>query len=118
MAQSRVIRRIAAEGSYVIVGRCADYILRDYPHCIRIFLHADMPYKTEHAIKEYGLNPATAATEIDRINRARSMHYYHFTGRRWDDMRNYQLACNTGAMDNEQICTMIESLYRQQRDRG
>lgn len=112
VAQNRVVRRIAAEGPCVIVGRCADYTLRDNPHCIRIFLHADMAYKKERAIKEYGLKPETAVAEIDRINRARSTHYYHFTGHRWDDMRNYHLACDTGVMSNEQVCSMIEALYK------
>lgn len=112
VAQSRVIRRVANEPC-VIVGRCADYILRDNPHCIRVYLHADMPYKIDRAIKEYGLNPATAADEINRINRARRTHYYHFTGLRWDDIRHYHLVCDTSLMGNKQICNVIESLYHE-----
>lgn len=112
VAQSRVIRRLAAQGPCVIVGRCADYILRDNPHCIRVYLYADMSYKQERAVKEYGLSPATAAGEIERINRARSMHYAHFTGRRWDDLRNYHLACNTSAVETEELCGMIERQYK------
>lgn len=112
VAQSRVIRRLASGGSCVIVGRCADYILRDFPHCIHIFLHADMPSKIERAVKEYGINPATAAEEIDRINRARRTHYYHFTGKRWDDIGNYHLTCDTGMMGSDRVCEMVESLYR------
>lgn len=112
IAQSRVIRRLASQESCVIVGRCADHILRDFPHCIRIYLYADMTYKTERAVKEYGINPDTAENTINRINRARSMHYYHFTGNRWEDMRNYHIACDTGTMGSDQICSMIEAQYK------
>lgn len=114
VAQSRVIRRLASESPCVIVGRCADYILRDVPHCIHVFLHADMPYKVEHAVSEYGISRENATDEINRINKARETHYYHFTGRRWGDIRNYHLTCDTGMMEDEQVCYMIESLYRKQ----
>lgn len=114
VAQSRVIRRLASESPCVIVGRCADYILRDVPHCIHVFLHADMPYKVEHAVSEYGISRENATDEINRINKARETHYYHFTGRRWGDIRNYYLTCDTGMMEDEQVCYMIESLYRKQ----
>ena len=113
VAQSRVIRRLAEGGPCVIVGRCADYILRENPHVIRIFLYADMAYKTERAIKEYGLNRQNAAEEVARINRSRKTHYYHFTGLHWDDMRNYHLSCDTSVMSNKQVCHVIESLYQE-----
>lgn len=56
VAQSKVIRRLASESSCVIVGRCADSILRNVPNCIHVFLHADMPYKIEHAVSEYSIS--------------------------------------------------------------
>lgn len=112
VAQSRVIRRLANEGSCVIVGRCADYILRDVPGCIHVFLQADMPHKIERAVKEYGMNRETAGYEIERINKARETHYYHFTGRHWGDIHNYHLTCDTGMMEDSQVCNIIESLYR------
>lgn len=112
VAQSRVIRRVASESSCVIVGRCADYILRNVPNCIHIFLHADMPYKIEHAVIEYGISPDNAAHEVNRINKERETHYHHFTGRHWGDMQNYHLICNTGVMGDVQVCNAIESLYR------
>lgn len=112
VAQSRVVRRLAGEGPCVIVGRCADYILRDFPRCIRVFLYADMPHKTARAVEAYGLRPDSAAEDIDRINKARSTHYYHFTGHRWDDVRNYHLACDTGTMSEQQVCDIIAGLYQ------
>lgn len=112
VAQSRVIRRLVSEGSCVIVGRCGDYILRDVPGCIHVYLHADMPHKIERAVKEYGIDRKTAADEIERINKARETHYYHFTGRRWGDIHNYHLTCDTGMMEDNQVCDIIGALYK------
>lgn len=112
VAQSRIIRRLASESSCVIVGRCADYILSDIPSCIHVFLHADMEYKIEHAVKEYRISRDTAADEINHINKARSIHYCYYTGRKWGDIRNYHLTCDTGILDNEQVCNIIESIYQ------
>lgn len=111
VAQSRVIRRLASEGPCVIVGRCADYILRDMSTCIHIFLHADMEHKIERAVNEYGISREAASSEIERINKARETHYYHFTGKHWGDIRNYHLTCDTGMMDDRQVCSIIELLY-------
>lgn len=111
VAQSRVIRNLALKKPCVIVGRCADYVLRDIPSCINVFLHADKSYKIERSIKEYGIKPEDASNEIERINKSGETHYFHFTGKRWGDTRNYHLTCNTGVMDNKQICETIESLY-------
>lgn len=113
VAQSRVIRRLANEGPCVIVGRCADYILHDIPTCIHVFLHADMKHKKERAVNEYGLDCNTASEEIERINKAREIHYHHFTGKNWGDTRNYHLTCDTGMMNDRQIREIIESLYKQ-----
>lgn len=113
VAQSRVIRRLANEGSCVIVGRCADYILHDIPTCIHVFLHADMKHKKKRAIDEYGLDCNTVSGEIERINKAREIHYHHFTGKNWGDTRNYHLTCDTGMMNDKQVCEIIESLYKQ-----
>lgn len=112
VAQSKVICRLASENSCVIVGRCADSILRNVSNCIHVFLHADMSYKIEHAVREYGISLASAADEINRINKARETHYAHFTGRHWGDIRNYHLTCDTGMIEDVQVCNMIESLYR------
>jgi cytidylate kinase len=115
VATSRVVRKIATEGDCVIVGRCSDWILRDMPNCINVFIHADMPYKVERAIANYGLNPNTAAQEIDRINRSRAAHYQHYTGKVWTDVNNYHLVCDSSHITVEQISTMIEALYKQRK---
>jgi uncharacterized membrane protein YczE len=115
VATSRVVRKIATEGDCVIVGRCSDWILRDMPNCINVFIHADMPYKVERAIANYGLNAQTAAQEIDRINRSRAAHYQHYTGKVWTDANNYHIVCDSSHISVDQISSIIETLYKQRK---
>lgn len=110
VAQSRVIRRIAAEGPCVIVGRCADYILKDYPDVLKIFLHADMSSKAKRVTEQYGITPEKALPEIERINKSREEHYHHYTGNHWGDIRNYNLTFDTGRFGIERVCAIIQSL--------
>lgn len=111
VAQSRVIRRLASEQSCVIVGRCADYILRDRPNTINIFLFADMPHKTARAIAEYGIAPAQAPAIIASTDKARKEHYYHYTGRQWGDSRNYAISFDTGKIPVDRISDIITATY-------
>lgn len=110
VAQSRVIRRIAAEGPCVIVGRCADYILKDYPDVLKIFLHADMSSKAKRVTEQYGITPEKALPEIERINKSREEHYHHYTGNHWGDIRNYNLTFDTGRFGIDRVCAIIQSL--------
>lgn len=111
VAQSRVIRRLAAEGPCVIVGRCSDYVLRDNPHCIHIFLHASREYKESRAVSYYGISPDKATLQVARVNSARSNHYAYYTGKRWDDIRNYHMAIDTSKISPEEVCDSVCSLY-------
>lgn len=111
--QSRIIRRMAEKGPCLIVGRCADAVLRDFPSVVRVFLHASPDCKLKRAVEEYGLPAETAAAEIERINKARATHYRIFTGKNWGDSRNYSLCCDTGLMDAEQIEKIVCALYRE-----
>ncbi|MDD4819653.1 MAG: cytidylate kinase family protein [Flavobacteriales bacterium] len=112
VAQSRVIRRLSSEGSCVIVGRCANFILQDNADAINIFLHADMKAKISRSILQYGLSPENAQNEIERINKSRQTHFYHFTGWRWDDMHHYHFTFDTGKIDTDTICQVVQSYYK------
>lgn len=107
VAQSRVIRRIASEKPCVIVGRCADYILKDRPNTINIFLFADTEHKISRAIADYGIKAETATEKIQQEDKARSEHYYHYTGHKWGQAHNYNATFDTGMFTIEQIATMI-----------
>lgn len=93
IAEQKVIEKLA-KSSCVIVGRCADYILKDNKDAIKIFLYSDSKSKEKRAIKYYGLNFKTALRKIDKINKERSKHYKFYTNREWKDFSNYDLSFN------------------------
>lgn len=112
VAHSRVIRRLATEKPCVIVGRCADYILRDRPHTINIFLFRDMKSKTKRVIAEYGISPAQAPGKITQVDKFRKEHYFHYTGRQWGDSRNYHATFNTSMISITQITEILKNIYK------
>ncbi|MBE5966725.1 MAG: cytidylate kinase-like family protein [Lachnospiraceae bacterium] len=92
LAQSDVIRKVAAEGPCVIVGRCADYVLKDYENVVHIFIWADLNYRKERAIHEYHLSANKAEEEIIKMDKRRANYYnYHATGK-WGKAENYHLS--------------------------
>ena len=93
IAEQKVIEKLA-KSSCVIVGRCADYILKDNKDAIKIFLYSNSKSKEKRAIKYYGLNSKTALRKIDKINKERSKHYKFYTNREWKDFSNYDLSFN------------------------
>jgi len=113
VAQSRVIRRLAAEKPCVIVGRCADYILRDRPHTLHIFLFGDMKSKTERVISEYGISAAQAPGKITQVDKYRKEHYFHYTGRQWGDSRNYHATFNTSLISITQVTEALKRIYEE-----
>lgn len=115
VAQSRVIRRLAAEGSYVIVGRCSDYVLRDNPACIHIFLHASAEHKTQHAVTYYGISEEKAAAYVAQMNAMRRNHYSYYTGQAWGNPVNYDAVFNTTNLSTEAVVKAIVELYNASR---
>lgn len=75
LAEWKVISEIAAKGSCVIVGRCADVILRHRPHTIRLFIHAPEGFRRQRAVTSYGLAEGEAAEKVRTINEERARHY-------------------------------------------
>ncbi len=114
LAQQKVIEKYANAGSCVIVGRCADYILRERNDVLRIFIYSDIDKRLDRSIKEYGMSKVTAREEIERSDRERSRHYSAFTDRKWGDRHNYDAMLNSGVLGYENcakiICSMAEAM--------
>ena len=89
IAQEKVINMIADKGSCVIVGRAADYVLRDRDNIVRIFIHAPKDYRTTKVMEMYGDTKEQAARSVARSDAARSAYYKNISGRKWGDPRNY-----------------------------
>ncbi|MDE6010543.1 MAG: cytidylate kinase family protein [Muribaculaceae bacterium] len=112
VAQSKVIRRIAAEGACVIVGRCSDYVLRDFPGCIHLYIHASSRFKESRAVEKYGISPEKAMAHVARINAARSAHYAYYTGKRWEDINNYDAVFDSSRISPAAICAAVVEIFR------
>ncbi len=95
LAQFDAIKKIAKQESCVIVGRCADYVLKDYPNVVNVFICAPMEDKINRAVKYYGLNPNKAAAQIIKMNKKRRGYYNFYTDKDWGKASNYDLCINS-----------------------
>ena len=95
MAQAKIIKKIADNGSCVIVGRAADYVLKDYENVIRVFIHAPKQYRMKRVMEIYGDTMKEARRNIRRSDRARAAYYRHISGKRWTDGRHYNLSVDS-----------------------
>lgn len=112
VTESRIIRNLSSKSSCIIIGRCADFILGDRPECFRIFVRTDMEQARKRVVAEYGTPAEIAASEIDRINKERSNHYWQYTGKRWDDAENYDLVVNSSKVGIDKTVGMILEAIR------
>lgn len=115
IAESNAIKEIAKRESCVIVGRCADYVLKDEENVFKIFVYSDDEGKVKRAVKYYGLDEKTALKEIHKINKAREKHYNHYTGMEWKDLEHYDFTINVDKFGIEQAVEMIEKIITEKK---
>ena len=94
-AQDRAIRKIADAGSCVIVGRSADYVLRNYKNIVRIFITAPKEYRMNKVMEMYGDSKEQAKKSIERSDMARSSYYKSITNKKWGDSHGYELCVDS-----------------------
>ena len=95
VAESKIIQELAEREPCIIIGRCADFILQDYPKVLKVFCYSDIENAVSRCVREYGIKRENAESEIRRINRNRIHHYEYYTGRKWGEPHHY----NTGICD-------------------
>ena len=105
--ESELIKDVAKNESCVIIGRCSDFILKDNKDVINIFVYSTMENKINRAIEKYGLSKKDAEKEIENIDKLRSNHYKHYTGKVWGDNDNYDLCINSDTFGVEKAADMI-----------
>lgn len=110
-AQERAIRSIADAGSCVIVGRSADYVLRNRKNIVRVFISAPKEYRTGKVMEMYGDSREEAVKSIERSDGARKAYYESITGKRWGDSRNYEL-CIDSSVGMEETAELIASYVK------
>lgn len=96
--QAKIIRKLAEEESCVIMGRCADYVLKDYPNVLSVFVHAPMDFCIEMASQKHSMTPKELEKFILKTDKHRSDYYKYHTGREWTDARNYDLCLNSSKL--------------------
>ena len=104
--QRQVILDLADKGPCVILGRCADYILKDRSDVLNVFIYADKAYRAERIVRLYGQSDKKPEDRLEDKDKRRSVNYKHYTGQNWGEMRNYDLCLNS-AVFSEDTCTQL-----------
>ena len=110
--QTKIIEEIAQEGSCVIVGRCADYILREYRDCLHVFIHADMKSRAKRIVERFGEQERPAEKRLNEKDQRRKVYYKNYTGRTWGQAQNYDLCLNSGVLGSERCVELIAAACR------
>lgn len=110
--QRKVILDIAEKGSCVIVGRCADYILRDREDALHVFIHAPIPYRAERIVRLYGVSEQSPEKRLADKDGKRRINYEHFTGRPWGAADNYAISLNTEAIGEDACVRLLTEIVK------
>ena len=110
-AQRQVISELADKESCVIVGRCADYILRARADCLTVFIHADPDKRAERAVQEYGDREESVQKRLKEKDKRRAAYYQFYTDMKWGEARNYHVCLDSGELGIEKCAEIIEQLY-------
>lgn len=112
LKESELIKELADKESSVIIGRCADFILKDRKDVLKVFIYSNMEDKVKRATEIYGFDKIKAEKEIKRIDKLRSNHYKHYTEKEWKDYSNYDICINSDKLGVEKsaklICEMVK----------
>ncbi len=113
IAQAKIIRELADKSSCVIVGRCADYILRERDDVFNLFVHANDAYRAERVLETYGEIPGKPIEErLEEKDKKRALYYRHYTDREWGDLENYDLTINTAKVPLEMACSWVVQVLK------
>ncbi len=107
--QHKIIKSLAEEGPCVIVGRCADYVLKDKENCINVFFHANMDYRKKRAIEIHDVDKARAEQIVNKTDKIRANYYSFYSGQKWGLAQNYDLCIDSSKLTTEQAVDLIES---------
>ncbi len=110
--QSDAIRKAADEGSCVFVGRCADYVLRDYKNTVSVFITADLDERVERVAKRHGCGKETAMKIITDRENERSTYYNYYTGKKWGYSASYDLCINSSILGMERTEELIKEFIK------
>ena len=109
--QYKVITDLAAKGSCVIVGRCADYILQDTADCLKVFIHADMAFRAKRIVEVYGEREQSPEERLRDKDKRRAAYHRFYTDMKWGYAQNYHLTLDSGVIGIDRCADIIAQLY-------
>lgn len=111
LIQRKVILELAEKGPCVIVGRCADYILREEADCLTAFIHADMDKRAERIVQVYGQREESPEKRLRDKDKRRAAYYQLYTDMTWGDARHYHVALDSGELGIQRCVSILTDLY-------
>ena len=114
--QSDAIRKAASEGSCVFVGRCADYVLRDMPNVVKVFITASMRSRIDKLLEQRSMTPQQAKRFILQAEEKRASYYNYYTGKTWGAAESYDLCVDSSILGLEETEKLIADFIRKQLD--
>jgi uncharacterized membrane protein YczE len=115
-AQKKVITSISNENC-VIIGHCANYILKNYPNAIHIHIHSDMKHRLGRLTRDYKLSPDAALKLISKREKSMSDYYRHFTGENWKDFDNYNITIDSGLLETSETANLLLDIIKRMQSR-
>ncbi|NCC87853.1 MAG: cytidylate kinase-like family protein [Clostridia bacterium] len=109
--QSRLIEEYAQKGSCVIVGRCSDYILRDNPDCIHIFICASIHSRVQRIMQKKSLSESNATALVRKTDKARASYYQHYTSKKWGSPTSYDICINTDSSSLNDVVDLLVKMF-------
>lgn len=112
LLQHKIIKQVADEGPCVIVGRCADYVLKDRKDVVNIFIYADLDFRIKRAVEIKDVKPSKAEQVVLKTDKSRANYYNFYSGKKWGLPENYDLCINRSALSAEKAVDVIESYLK------
>ncbi len=105
--QSDIIKKAAADGPCVIIGRCADYILREHENCLNVFVHANKEDRIRRSVAKKDCEERKAADFVTKKDKQRANYYNFYSNKRWDDLQNYDITIDTSRFTVDEAVELL-----------
>lgn len=112
LLQHKIVKQLAEEGPCILVGRCADYVLKDRTDVVKLFIYADMDFRVRRAVEEKGVKESKAEQVVTKTDKTRANYYNFYSGKKWGLTENYDLCINRTHLTTEQVADVVEGYLK------